>query len=89
MGKKRRLLDEYHFPGFRPQSNVQGKFGDSRARVIPLNRIQKKRPAGVAVQHIGATTTKKYNGHGICPAGMPGYFWMRRLGVSSVRNVVP
>ncbi len=89
MGKKRRLLYEYHFPGFRPQSNIQGKFGDSRARVIPLNRIQKKRSADVVVQHIGVTTTRKYSGYGICLAGTPGYFWMQRLGESSVRSVVP
>ena len=52
-------MDEYHFPGFRPQSDIQGKFGDPRARVIRLKRIRKKRSADVVVRHIGATTTRK------------------------------
>jgi len=89
MGKKRRLLDEYHFPGFRPRSEIQGIFGDPRARVIRLKRIQKKRSADVAARHIGATTTRKCSGHGICPVGMPGYTWRRRYGESSARSAVP
>ena len=38
-----RLLDEYRFPGFCPIAKIKGKFGDSRARIIPLKRRQKKR----------------------------------------------
>lgn len=41
MGKQRRLLDEYHFPGFRPRSEIQGIFGDPCAWVIRLKRIKK------------------------------------------------
>src|SRR5664279_736937 len=41
MGKQRRLLDEYRFAGFRPQSEIQGIFGDPYARIIRLKRIQK------------------------------------------------
>ena len=41
MGKQRRLLDEYRFVGFRPQSEIRGIFGDPYARVIRLKRIQK------------------------------------------------
>jgi hypothetical protein len=32
--RQRRLLDEYVFPGFRPQPMMRGDFGDSKARVI-------------------------------------------------------
>ena len=35
MGKKRRLLDEYQFPGFRPMSKIQGIFGDPKASCYP------------------------------------------------------
>lgn len=34
MEKKRRLLDEYRFPGFSPIAEIKGIFGDSKARVI-------------------------------------------------------
>jgi len=87
MGKKRRLLDEYQFPGFRPLSKIQGIFGDPKARVIILKRIQKKRYADAVAQPIADTTTGKLNGHGICPAGMPGYIWKQRSGESSARSV--
>jgi len=46
MKKQRDLLDEYRFPGFRPRPNIQGIFGDPKARVIRLERIQKKRQTG-------------------------------------------
>ncbi|OOP55141.1 MAG: hypothetical protein AYP45_16460 [Candidatus Brocadia carolinensis] len=41
MRKKKRLLDEYRFPGFRPKAEIKGIFGDSKARVIRLVRTQK------------------------------------------------
>jgi len=43
MRKTKRLLDEYRFLGFRPNAKIKGKFGDSRARIILLERRQKKR----------------------------------------------
>lgn len=36
MGKKKRLLDEYRFPGFRPKAEIKGIFGDSKARLFDL-----------------------------------------------------
>lgn len=87
MGKKRRLQDEYQFPGFRPMSKTQGIFGDPKARVLILKRIQKKRFADAVVQLIADTTTRKCSKHGICRAGMPAYIWKRRSGESSARSV--
>jgi hypothetical protein len=86
MGKKRRLLDEYQFPGFRLRSEIQGIFGDPRARVIRLKRTQKKRFADAVARLIADTTTRKCNRHGICPAGMPGYTWKQRSGESSAKG---
>lgn len=68
MGKKRRLLDEYRFDGFRPRADVVGVFGDPMARVIRLDRKQKKRSAVYAAQHIVLITTKRCAEYGTCHA---------------------
>lgn len=80
MREKRRLLDEYRFPGFRPKADIKGVFGDPKAWVIRLERTQKKQYAGVVAHHIGATTTRRCDGYGIYPVGMHGYIWRLRLG---------
>ncbi len=80
MGKKRRLLDEYRFSGFRPRAEVKGIFGDSNAIVIKLKRAQKKQYAGVAARFIGVTTTRRCVLYGIYPAGMPEYIWRQKFG---------
>ena len=68
------LLDEYRFPGFCPRAEIQGIFGDPRARVIQLKRTQKKRYGAVAAQSIAVITTRRCGGYGICPAEMHGLF---------------
>ena len=87
MGKNRRLLDEYQFPGFRPRSKIQGIFGDPKARVIQLERSQKKQHAVVAALRIEAITTRQCGGYGIYPAGMRGYIWKWKFGESVARGV--
>jgi hypothetical protein len=42
MGRKRRLVDLYRFPAFRPRATVRGVFGDPKARVVRLERRGKK-----------------------------------------------
>jgi len=80
MGKKRGLLDEYRFPGFRPRPGIQGIFGDPKARVIRLDRVQKKRHAAAVELCIGAITTRKCDKYGTCLAEMPGYTWKWKSG---------
>jgi hypothetical protein len=87
MGKKRRLQDEYQFPGFRPMSKIQGVFGDPKARVIRLKRSQKKRHVVVAALCIGVITTRQFDGYGICPVGMHGSTWKWKYGGFSARCV--
>lgn len=87
MGKKRRLLGEYRFPGFGPRAEIKGIFGDSKARVIQLKRTQKKRYAGVVERFIGGITIRRYVGYEICPVGMHGFTWKWKCGEYSVRNV--
>ena len=48
--KRKRLLDAYRFPGFRPLEEVRGVFGDPKARVIILVRRSKKRSARNVVE---------------------------------------
>ena len=60
MSKKRNLLDEYRFPGFRPRATIKGIFGDPKARIIQLERRQKKRFAVVAGRSITVITTRKH-----------------------------
>jgi len=73
MDRKRRLLDEYKFPGVRPRSEIQGIFGDPKARIIRLYRTEKKQHVVVVERCIAVTTTRQNDGYGTCPAGMPEY----------------
>ena len=81
MEKNRRLQDEYRFPGFRPRAEVKGIFGDSKARVIKLERTQKKQYVGVVAKFIGVITTREFDGYEIYPVEMHGYTWKWRFGV--------
>jgi len=70
--KRKRLLDAYRFPGFRPDELVKGIFGDPRARVITLVRRSKKRRAVSAAWFIGTGTTASGAACAICPAPIRG-----------------
>jgi len=83
MRKKKRLLDEYRFPGFRPKAEIKGIFGDSKVRVVRLVRTQKKRCVVVAVPYIGAITTRRYVEYVTCPVERCGFIWRWRFGASS------
>lgn len=48
MRKSKRLCDVYRYPGFIPQSVVEGLFGDPQALVIKLRRRGEKRFVGYA-----------------------------------------
>ncbi len=80
MKKTKKLLDEYRFPGFRPKAAVKGKFGDPRARVVSLIRIQKKLSAALAALFTGRSMTVKSDASGICPAAMPASIWISKCG---------
>lgn len=51
--KKKRLLDAYRFPEFRPLDDVKGVFGDPMARVITLVRRSKKLAAEFGREYLG------------------------------------
>lgn len=76
-------MDAYRFPGFIAQQTVKGVFGDSKARVIKLNRRQKKQSAQVVVsrQKVFMTTN-----HGACATfrvATPAYTWNWKCDVFS------
>jgi len=80
MGKKRGLQDEYQFPGFRPRPEIRGIFGDPKARIIRLERTEKKRAVVVAASHIEVTTTRRCDRYGTCPAETLIYTWKWKSG---------
>lgn len=87
MGKKRRLLDEYQFPGFRPRSRIQGIFGDPKARVIRLKRTEKKQHVVAVGQCTAVITTRQFDRYETYPAEMPGSIWKWKSGGSSASGV--
>lgn len=76
------MLDVYQFPGFRPKAKIKGVFGDPKARVIQLERRQKKRFAGSAVRGVGVTTIARRDLFGTSPVGMREFIWKWRCGGS-------
>lgn len=73
-------MDEYRFPGFRPRARIQGTFGDPKARIIRLERTQKKQFVDGAGRHTEAITTTECGGYGICPVEMHGFIWRWKFG---------
>ncbi|MDR4460481.1 MAG: hypothetical protein MRJ67_08195 [Nitrospirales bacterium] len=80
MAQKKSLLDAYRFPGCRPRATIKGIFGDPQARIIQLERRQKKRWAGVAGLCTEVRTTASHVWSGTSHAGMRGFTWKWRCG---------
>lgn len=62
------LAELYSYHGFRARSKLSGVYGDPYARVIKLERRQKKQFVQVVIQHQKHITIKKINKHEIFPA---------------------
>jgi hypothetical protein len=56
--KRKRLLDVYRFPFFRPLEKIRGLFGDSKARIITLVRRSKKQSATPVAERTLFGTTR-------------------------------
>lgn len=76
------MLDEYRFDGFCPRVDVVGVFGDPMARVIQLDRTQKKRSAVYAAQCIELITTRRNAESGTCHAVPLEYIYRPMFGGS-------
>src|ERR1700737_2119984 len=82
--KRKRLLDAYRFPGFRPVEQIRGVFGDPYARVIILARRSKKRPAVLVDRCSLVGTIARFARRGILPAGVCASSWSSKCDVSIV-----
>jgi len=87
--KKKRLLDAYRFPGFRPLDEVKGVFGDPFARVVTLVRRSKKHTAECVAANIRAGMTGVSVVFAICHAGHCGCTWSSRFDAYAVGNAMP
>jgi hypothetical protein len=72
METRRRLVDLYRFPGFRPRASVRGVFGDPQARVVSLERRGKKLCAAFAANDRAEFTIASGVEFEISPVGMRG-----------------
>ncbi|HKU52359.1 MAG TPA: hypothetical protein VJQ25_07830, partial [Nitrospira sp.] len=77
---RKRLLDAYAFPGFRPGKTVKGIFGDPQARVITLARRSKKRPVALVAKCIPAGTTGRCGEYATCPVPTRAFTWTSKYG---------
>jgi len=59
MRKRRTLSDLYRFPGCKPKRIIHGLFGDSHARVVPINRQGKKLYADLAARLVAHSMTAR------------------------------
>ena len=71
----KRLYDAYRFPGFIPRAMLKGLFGDSHARIIPLQRRGKKRFVARVGEFPALTTTGRRGWFGTSHAGTCGCTW--------------
>src|SRR5258708_29109170 len=84
--KRRRLLDAYRFPGFRPIEAVRGVFGDPHARIVTLVRRSKKRLAAHAGEYIPGGTIARFGARATFRPAACASFWSSRCGVSGAAD---
>ena len=88
MAISRRLTDLFRFPGVRPYATTRGVFGDSKARVLRLERRGKKTAAGFAARLYAASTTAKFTAFAISLVGTHASTWSSNFGVYGAGAVV-
>jgi hypothetical protein len=73
--KRKRLLDAYRFPFFRPLEKIRGIFGDSKARIITLVRRSKKQSATPVAERTLFGTTRGFDEFATSPVGTHASIW--------------
>jgi len=86
MRKYKRLSDSYRFPGFKPLEEIDGIFGDSKAIIIRLKRVEKKQYAQYVQKDIRVFTTEKSDMYVICLVATNEYISQWKYVVLIVRN---
>lgn len=77
--KRKRLLDAYQFPFFRPLEKIRGIFGDSKARIITLVRRSKKLSATPVAELTRSGTTRGCGEFATSPVATHASIWRSRL----------
>jgi hypothetical protein len=86
--KLKRLSDAYRFDGFRPCEALHGVFGDRMARVVPLIRRSKKRPAKDVVDGARSTIAGCV-AFEICRTAVHEFTWNSKFVGSAVDAMAP
>jgi hypothetical protein len=89
MEKQRRLEDAYRFPGFEPERTVRGLFGDPMARILRLQRRQKKRLVEFAGSGRGPSTIASSGESATFPVATPACTWRPKSAASTAGGVLP
>jgi hypothetical protein len=79
MKTKQQLKELYQFPGTSVEDTLKGVFGDSAARVVTLNRTEKKRYAVFVVASTELITTNTEGGFAIWTLAACGFGSMYRF----------
>ena len=77
--KRKRLLDAYQFPFFRPLEKIRGIFGDSKARIITLVRRSKKQSAMPVAEPTLSGTTSGCGEFATSPVATHASIWRSRF----------
>lgn len=86
MKTKKSFSEIYSFPGFRARSTFKkGILGDPKARIVHLERRQKKRYVRHAARHPKAITTNVPIEFEISPVGTCGFIWNSNTAESIAR----
>jgi hypothetical protein len=59
--RKKSLKDLFSLPGFTVKKEIQGKFGETKARILELKRQKKERSAQDVEKVTALTTMQKLN----------------------------
>jgi hypothetical protein len=81
---RRNLRDAYRFPGFVPAMIIRGVFGNPQARVVSLQRRQKKQPVESVAAGTAATTTASFRWCAIYPVATCASTWSWKCGAWTV-----
>jgi len=68
MKKIKRLTDAYRVSEFKPQPIISGIFGDPKARIIRMNRIEKKHDVRIVERIIRVSMIERSAWYETCPA---------------------
>lgn len=87
MHRHKRLIDTYRFKGYSPDENLTGIFGDSKARVIHLKRLEKKQFVHYVELLTKVITTERHVEYAIFPMEICEFISTWRYGVFNAGDV--